>query len=171
VGASANGKRNRYYMCSTRQRYGPTGCTGERVRADELEAAVFAALIDVYSDPDLLRDATAFQVEASTAAVRHREDELMALDAELAKAEAAIERYMGAFENGTITEDMFGERVRELGVRAKSLRAKRAEAAMAVAAGPGALPTPEQVLVVRDELKPPPATPPTACANRWRRCS
>jgi hypothetical protein len=45
---------------------------------------------------------------------RHPDDDVGA-EAQLKKTEAAIERYMHAFEAGTITEDMFGTRVRDLG--------------------------------------------------------
>ena len=54
-----------------------------------------------------------------TLTVRQRHDELAATDAELAKTEAAVERYMHAFEAGTLTADMFAERVHELGNKAK----------------------------------------------------
>lgn len=56
---------------------------------------------------------------------QQRRDELTATDAELAKTEAAVDRYMHAFENGTLTEDMFAERVRELGRKAQALRGRR----------------------------------------------
>ena len=49
---------------------------------------------------------------------------------------------MGAFENGAVTEDMFGERVRHLGEQAAALRAREARLLAAAAAG--------------DDLSPPP---------------
>lgn len=65
VGACTTGKRHRYryYVCSTRQRYGISGCSGERVRADELERAVLDALVDLYADPRLLLDAAGMKRE------------------------------------------------------------------------------------------------------------
>ena len=57
--------------------------------------------------------------DAATLTVRQRHDELTATDAELAKTEAAVERYMHAFEAGTLTADIFAERVPELGTKAK----------------------------------------------------
>ena len=61
VGAAARGKghRYRYYTCWTRQRYGKDACTGERIRADVLEKAVFTALLAIYADPELLERAIA----------------------------------------------------------------------------------------------------------------
>jgi site-specific DNA recombinase len=66
---SAHGKRHRYryYVCWTRQRYGVGACEAARIRADELEAAVFDALTAVYADPDLLREAGAEQAAESEA--------------------------------------------------------------------------------------------------------
>lgn len=61
IGAAARGKRHRYryYVCWTRSRYGKDACTGERLRADELEEAVFEAvfdaLVDLYAHPDNLK--------------------------------------------------------------------------------------------------------------------
>jgi site-specific DNA recombinase len=42
---------------------------------------------------------------------------------ELKKTEAAIERYMKAFESGSTTDDLFGARVRNLNDNARALRA------------------------------------------------
>ncbi len=57
---------------------------------------------------------------------RHR-DEIDATTAELKKTEAAIERYILACEASTISDDMFGPRVRDLGDRARTLKARRDE--------------------------------------------
>ena len=40
------------------------------------------------------------------------------VDADLRKTRHAAERYMDALENGTVTEEMFGDRVRDLGQKA-----------------------------------------------------
>ncbi len=126
IGTAATGKRDRYryYSCWSRQRYGREACKAERVRADALEAAVFAALGDLYADPGIVGRAIAVRRREAAVGARRRRDELAATDAELAKTEAAVERYMHAFENGTVTEEMFGERVRELGRKAETLRAR-----------------------------------------------
>ncbi len=61
IGTAATGKRHRYryYSCWSRQRYGVEACSGERVRADALEAAVFAALGELYADPGIVGRAIA----------------------------------------------------------------------------------------------------------------
>ncbi|WP_072792690.1 zinc ribbon domain-containing protein [Ferrithrix thermotolerans] len=127
VGAAAHGKRHRYryYVCWTAQRYGKAACGAERICADALEDAVLAALVDLYSDPALITRAMLAHQDAATLTVRQHHDELAATDAELTKTEAAVERYMHEFEAGTLTADIFAERIRELGNKAKSLRARQ----------------------------------------------
>jgi hypothetical protein len=52
--------------------------------------------------------------------------ELTAVDTELAKTEAGIERYMDSFESGGVKEDTLVKRIRDLGERAADLRTRRA---------------------------------------------
>ncbi len=127
VAAAGRGHRYRYYACFTRQRYGKDACGGERIRADVLEAAVLDALITFYADPDLIARAVAVKTEQVAATTRLHRDEIDATTAELKKTEAAIERYILAFEAGTISDEMFGPRVRDLGDRARTLKARRDE--------------------------------------------
>jgi hypothetical protein len=54
-------------------------------------------------------------------------DELTAVERELAKTEAAIDRYLTAFENGTMSEDTCAPRVEKLASQAADLRARRDE--------------------------------------------
>jgi len=83
---------------------------------------------------------------------RQPHHELATTDAELAKTEAAVERYMLAFENGSVAEQMFGDRVRELGRKTQALRARRAELAADVAADEGPGPAPENLEELRVQL-------------------
>jgi site-specific DNA recombinase len=155
VGASAFGKghRYRYYVCSTRQRYGPTGCAGERVRADKLEDAVFNALAALYSNPRLLLDAAKQAQSVADDDANRVEGGLASLRAELRKAESAIERYMSAFENGTITEAMFGERVRELGQKVGDLPNRESELRFESSPTPERLPSTNEIEILREELR------------------
>jgi site-specific DNA recombinase len=155
VGVAAHGKRHRYryYVCWTTQRYGKAACGAERLRADALEEAVLDALVDLYSDPEFITRALQAHLDAATLTVRQRHDELTATDAELAKTEAAVERYMHAFEAGTLTADIFAERVRELGTKAKLLRARQAELAEVAADASAPLPSLDEVETLRDQLQ------------------
>ncbi len=155
VGASARGKghRYRYYTCWTRQRYGKDACTGERIRADVLEQAVFAALLAIYADPELLERAIAAKTRATANVAQLHHDELAATQAQLRKTEAAIERYMHAFEAGTITEDMFGTRVRDLGHKARALQARHTKLIEAVEEADLNPPTAADIEALRRELE------------------
>jgi site-specific DNA recombinase len=155
IGAAATGKaqRYRYYMCWTRNRYGPTHCDAERIRADELEAAVFDALIALYADPEVIARAAGAQHQALAAQGRQRQGELRTIDTELRKTETAVERYMAAFEAGTLPDDVFGDRVRELGAKAKTLTARKAELAHTETLGVGALPTGADIAAVAEHLR------------------
>jgi site-specific DNA recombinase len=155
VGAAAHGKRHRYryYVCWTVQRYGKDACGAERIRADALEDAVLSALVELYSDPELITRAILAHQAVANLTIRQHHDELAATDAELAKTEAALERYMHAFEAGTLTADMFAERVRDLANKAKSLRARQAVLAEVAADAGAPLPTLSEVEVLRDQLR------------------
>ncbi len=154
IGTAATGKRHRYryYSCWSRQRYGSETCRGERVRADALEAAVFSALGDLYADPSIIGRAIAVRRRQAAVGARQRRDELTATEAELAKTEASVDRYMHAFESGTVTEDMFGERVRELGRKAQALRRRRAELLGEAAADAAPVPSQEDLRELRVQL-------------------
>ena len=60
---------------------------------------------------------------------------------------------MHAFEAGTLTADMFAERVRDLANKAKSLRARQAELAEVATDAGAPLPTVSEVEVLRDQLR------------------
>jgi site-specific DNA recombinase len=136
VGISAHGKRHRYryYICWTRSRYGPAECDAERLRADELEAKVFDALVAVYNDGDLVPEAVEAHRSGSDGEADRVRAALSAIEFEMRKTEAAIERYMLAFEAGEVSQDRFGKRVRELEDKAAALAQRRAELSAAATA-------------------------------------
>lgn len=106
VGAGAHGRNGfyRYYVCRTRQAKGARACAGQRLPADDLEAAVIDDLLRVYQDLDLFE-------EAIPGAYEDTEQERPRLEAELASAQAllrettsALDRYLRAFEAGTMPD-------------------------------------------------------------------
>lgn len=129
IGVASHGRsyRYRYYMCWTRNRYGPNACDADRIRAEELEDKVFDALLKVYSDAEVLREAVAEDAAEQRADQQRRLDALAGIDAELRKAERATERYMQAFEDGKLSPELFGERVDQLARETQRLRSRRAE--------------------------------------------
>jgi hypothetical protein len=59
----------------------------------------------------------------------------------------------GAFENGPVTEDMFGERIRHLGEQAAALQDREANLLAEVAAADELLPTPADIGVLKQDLE------------------
>jgi hypothetical protein len=73
-------------MCWARNRYGKDACGSARIRADELEGAVFSALVTLFADPDLLLAATAAERHGLAAAARQRHSELAKIAAEIRRS-------------------------------------------------------------------------------------
>ena len=117
TGTRATGRNStyRYYTCGGRQRYGTKTCAADRLPAEALDDAVVRSLLAAYEDTDLFAKAVAEAQERAQLGHSRHEGELRALDAELAKVEAGIDRYLRAFETGTMPESICGERVKELG--------------------------------------------------------
>lgn len=155
IGTASNGSRYRYryYTCYSRQRYGKDECQAERLPADELEAAVLNALLDVYDHSDLFDEAVEATRNRAGDLTEQLRDEMDSVDAEIRKCDDAIERYLHAFEAGTLPEAQCGERVRKLGVQAAELRARRSEIADGMQAVDLQAPSPETLEAVRAQLR------------------
>ena len=130
--AVGNRYRYRYYTCYSRNRYGTDTCQADRLPADELDQAVLRALLDVYADSGLLTDTLADAQGRLDAVRSQHQQELALIDAEIRKTEEAIERYLLAFEAGTIPEATCGQRLRTLGAKAAEQRARKTELAAAL---------------------------------------
>ncbi|HUK69605.1 MAG TPA: zinc ribbon domain-containing protein [Streptosporangiaceae bacterium] len=100
----------RYYTCFTRIRYDTARCPASRLDADAVEDAVIAALASFYRDQhDLIAAAIAAAQASRAAGHQDRRAELAAAEHELARTAAAIDRYLDAFEQGTLDpEDLDG---------------------------------------------------------------
>ena len=136
VGTAAHGSRYhyRYYTCFSRQRYGTDTCDAERLPADALDTAVLDALLDTYTRSDLFETALAAGAERAGAVRAQHQAELAVVDTEAARTEEAIERYLLAFEAGTLPEAQCGQRIRTLGSKAAELRTRRVELVELIAA-------------------------------------
>ncbi|MFD0747460.1 recombinase family protein [Phytohabitans flavus] len=134
VGTAAHGRYRvyRYYTCWSRARYGTkAGCDIHRFHADEIEAAISAALLDFYttSNSDVIAKAVA-EFQAQHAASTHElSAQLAAVTRELREAAAAVDRYLTAFEKGTLDDDDPDVRTRlsKLKEQSKQLRARKAQ--------------------------------------------
>ena len=146
VGTAATGRTNRYryYTCYTRARYGPKSCPAERLPADEVEAEITTALLDTYQQTGLIHDAINVIAAEIAEANGRREQELATIDASLAEIASKIDRYLRAFETGTMADTAASERVTQLKEHQRELRAHRNRL--------DAAPTPEPVGPTTDEL-------------------
>ncbi|MHB8437475.1 MAG: hypothetical protein ACYDC0_16705 [Acidimicrobiales bacterium] len=70
----------------------------------------------------------------------------------MAKVEAGIDRYLRAFEPGTMPEALCGERVKALGLQATALRARREQLADEMEDAGLTAPTPEELTVLRERV-------------------
>jgi site-specific DNA recombinase len=155
TGTAATGRNGtyRYYTCASRQRSGSHACRAPRLPADALDEAVVAALIETYERTDLFEEAAQRAKTRSGSARQRVEAELASVAGELAKIEAAIERYLTAFENGALPEATCGERVRALETRAADLRSRQADLNELVQAVDQPAPTPGELGELRDRVE------------------
>jgi hypothetical protein len=110
------------------------GADGQAWFAGQLDQAILIGLLDTFARTDLAQQATrAIRSQASDARDR-AEGELAAIRSEIDQAEAAIKRYLGTFEAGTLPEAQCGKRVQALGAKLAELRARELELQQALAA-------------------------------------
>src|SRR6266511_4678552 len=135
VGTSAHGRSGRYtyYACSTRYKYGPAKCTGDRLPKDRLEAAVLAQLAELYRDGNLIEQALADLANVTESERPELEEQLGSTRAEIARVERKLERYFEAFEDGRLAADLFQDRVRGHRDRLEALREREADLAAQLA--------------------------------------
>jgi site-specific DNA recombinase len=134
IGTAARGRYRvyRYYTCWSRARYGTkAGCDVHRFHADEIETAISTALLNFYTTNNSHVIATAVaEFQAQHAASTHElRAQLTAVTREQREATAAIDRYLTAFEKGTLDDDDPDVRTRlhKLKDQSKQLRARKAQ--------------------------------------------
>ena len=154
TGTRATGRNStyRYYTCGGRQRYGTKNCAAERLPAEALDDAVVRSLLSAYEDTDLFTKAVAEAQERAQLGHSRHEGELRALDAELTKVDAGIDRYLRAFETATMPESICGDRVKELGLRATALRTRRQDLADEMEEAALTAPTKEELSELRERV-------------------
>jgi site-specific DNA recombinase len=93
-----------------------------------VDTAILDALAGFYRDQHtLITDAITDAQRQHQAAHADRHAELATVDAELTKTGQAIDRYLAAFERGTINEELVTERLIELRDKTKQLRLRHDE--------------------------------------------
>jgi site-specific DNA recombinase len=138
VGGSARGRnaRYRYYTCWSRLRYGRDVCGADRLPADNLEAAVVAALERAYERDDWIAKAVAGSYAKENAAKPDYEKQLSQVDSEIAKTEGNVDRYLLAFENKAMPEKACGKRIETLSEDLAGKRRRRADLVIAIEDAP-----------------------------------
>ena len=136
------GRRPFGYTVDRGTRYNSSTCNTPRLNADAVDAAVLDALGCFYRNQHtLITDAINTAQAEHDAGHADRYAELAAVDTELNKVNAAIDRYLSAFERGTLDEDMVADRLPALREQTKQLRARRTELAAAGPSGRRGSPT------------------------------
>ena len=157
LGTSARGNRYtyRYYTCFSRQRYGADTCDAERLPADDVERGVLDSLLATLSSADIINTAIDGAYDEQTSQRTEHLDELAAIEREFAKTEAAIDRYLTAFENGTMPEDSCGSRVQQLATKANGLSARRDELGLLLDEPTAVVdkPAPDLLKALRDHIR------------------
>ncbi len=130
IGTRATGRNHtyRYYTCHTRNRYNRHECDAPRLDADAVDYAVLTALASFYRDHQhLIADAVTKAQRHHRDARSDRTDELTIIETELTQTDQAIDRYLGAFERGTLDEETLATRLEALRTKQKQLRQRQAE--------------------------------------------
>jgi site-specific DNA recombinase len=154
LGTRAHGRTRtyRYYTCYRRTRYDSTTCGSQRIDADAIEDAMTAELAAFYRDQHGLIAAAITKAQAShTAEIDTRHRELAAAERELARTSVAIDRYLAAFENGTLNPEDLAGRLAQLKTKTKQLAMRRDELAAQIASAP-AMPPPATFQQVADHI-------------------
>ncbi|MGH9055769.1 MAG: recombinase zinc beta ribbon domain-containing protein [Acidimicrobiales bacterium] len=155
IGAGAHGSNGfyRYYVCRTRQAKGARACTAPRVPADDLEDAITAALLATYSDYDLLQRAASEAYTEATNEQPRLEAELASTECQLRETSAAIDRYLRAFEAGTMSDTLCAPRIAELSERREELAARRNQLAAQVRGSAPQLPSADELRAIGRHLQ------------------
>ena len=150
--ATGNTARYRYYTCYSRNRFGTETCSVDRLPAADLDRAVLKSLLETFSRTTLFEDAVLAATQQRAGLKEQQEAELAKVADEVRKTEDAIERYLTAFENGTLPEAIFADRIKGLSARAAELRFTRDELREALTSGHIPAPTPDELHMIRSEI-------------------
>ncbi|WP_246128162.1 recombinase family protein [Amycolatopsis rhizosphaerae] len=154
IGTRATGRNKtyRYYTCWNLARYDASKCDFKRLNADEVDVAILDALATFYrTRHDLIHDAITAGQAQHRAAHADRHAELATVDNEITKTSQAIDRYLAAFERGTMDEDLVANRLAELRTKTKQLHIRHDELTLALDDEPTA-PEPATLTAVADRI-------------------
>ncbi len=108
-------------------------------------------MLAAYEDSDLFRAAVG-EAQDQARDGHSPDDELLAVTNELVKVDASFDRYLRAFESGSMPEALCGERGKELATRASVLRARREELSEEMQHADITCASPEELATPRDRV-------------------
>lgn len=127
-GTSRSGKVHRYYVCGTVTRYGPgQRCDAPNLPAEELEARVTDALLEVYADSALFAEAIAAHLAARADRDQPLQEQLTAVRAAIADKQRIRQRYQDDYEAGRLSAMRYEARAGELDEQLEALLGTEAE--------------------------------------------
>ena len=125
----------RYYQCVLQPcRADGEKCTNERVDADALEAMLIGEILKAYSASTLFERALLIALENVPDQLRTLQKEGEGIEVNVAKTEAALDRYFVAFEEGSLDSTAMMERTEKLKVRLEEFKAEKRRVAEELAA-------------------------------------
>jgi site-specific DNA recombinase len=130
IGTRATGRNKtyRYYTCYNLARYDTTKCNFPRLDADDIDTTIITALGGFYRNHHtLIHDVITDAQRQHHAAHTDRHTELANIQTELTKTNQAIDRYLTAFERGTLDETLVADRLTQLRDKTKQLRIRHDE--------------------------------------------
>ncbi|PPJ24454.1 recombinase family protein, partial [Nocardia nova] len=154
IGTRAHGKTKvyRYYTCHTRSRYDSTRCNGYRLNADELEPAILHALATFFrTQHSLIAKAVSAAQREHHAGRDAQHAELSAVTVKITDTNNKIDRYLTAFENGTMDEQLIGDRLTQLRATGRQLAHRRDELTATLATAPTG-PDPATLTSIADHI-------------------
>src|SRR5207247_9045084 len=83
----------------------------------------------------------------------NRQEQLAAIEAEIRKADEALDRYFNAFETGSMSEEMCRPRIERLAERLRGLRARKAELTTAIEDEQVTGPDPDEVEALKAKIR------------------
>ena len=112
-----------YYICS--KRWNIKDCDLDYVRADLLEAAITQDIKAMFRDEQFMARVWAEANQRLCAEKPSLEKEIGRVEAQVAKTQAAMDRYFEAFEAGNLKPELCSEKVRDLRARLEELEAEK----------------------------------------------
>jgi site-specific DNA recombinase len=108
------GVRYRYYTCASRVQYGSARCDQARLRADALEEAVLTHVLANLRDTRVVRRSMDKALQGFDSVQPKLQREFDGALRKLKETQAAIDKYLRAFETGSMSPDVCGPRLAEL---------------------------------------------------------